>query len=138
MLGTYIDIHQPLITSTLNMDIGQDQLNRVLELWFEDANVIFQAEGSLFRVHEGILQARSSVFHDMFALPQTTTPPESDLMDGCIVIQLPDAAEDIRCFFLAIGYDASSVSVLFGYSFLSYFCPAFSSHPLLRPLSVWF
>ena len=92
------------------MDIGQEQLHRVLELWFEDANVIFQAESSLFRVHKGILQARSSVFRDMFTLPQTTT--ESDLMDGCIVIQLPDAAEDIRCFFLAIGYDASSVCVL--------------------------
>lgn len=89
------------------MDIGQGQPHRVLELWFEDANVIFQAESSLFRVHKGILQARSSVFRDMFAIPQTSTPLDSDLMDGCIVTQLPDAAEDIRCFFLAIGYDAS-------------------------------
>ena len=94
------------------MDIGQEQPHRVLELWFEDANVIFQAESSLFRVHKGILQARSSVFRDMFALPQATAPPESDLMDGCILIQLPDAAKDIHYFFLAIGYDASSVCAL--------------------------
>ena len=93
------------------MDIGQEQPHRVLELWYEDANVIFQAESSLFRVHKGILQARSSVFRDMFAIPQTT-PLDSDVMDGCTIVQLPDAAEDIRCFFLAIGYDASSVCVL--------------------------
>jgi len=111
VLRPLIDIHQSLIASALGMDIGQEQLHRVLELWFEDGNVIFQAESSLFRVHKGILQARSSVFGDMFAFPQTTTHTESDLMDGCIVVQLPDAAEDIRYFFLAIGYDASSVSV---------------------------
>ena len=112
-----IDIHQPLIESTLGMDISQEQPHRVLGLWFEDANVIFQAENSLFRVHKGILQAHSSVFRDMFAIPQTTTPLDSDVMDGCTFIQLPDVAEDIRCFFLAIGYDASSVCVLFGCSF---------------------
>ena len=112
------------------MDIGQEQPHRVLELWFEDANVIFQAESSLFRVHKGILQARSSVFRDMFGLPQATALPESDLMDGCIVIHLPDAAKDIRYFFLGIGYDASSVSVLFGCSFLrSYFCSSFFEPP---------
>ncbi|KAJ7232029.1 hypothetical protein B0H12DRAFT_1076979 [Mycena haematopus] len=67
---------------------------RVEELWFEDGNLVVQAEQSLFRVYRAILAARSSVFNDMLGLTQ---PPDAELTDS---------AEDVTCFFRAI-FDSS-------------------------------
>ncbi|KDR69923.1 hypothetical protein GALMADRAFT_103536 [Galerina marginata CBS 339.88] len=81
---------------------------RVPDLWFDDADVVFQAGQKLFRVHRGILCARSPIFRDMFSIP----PPDQEAMgagstiDGCCLINLPDAQQDVYCFFLAI-FDAS-------------------------------
>lgn len=35
------------------------------DVWFDDGNVILQAESTLFKVYRGILAQNSSVFHDM-------------------------------------------------------------------------
>ncbi|KAJ7092909.1 hypothetical protein B0H15DRAFT_882820 [Mycena belliarum] len=77
----------------------------VAELWFPDASLIFQAELSLYRIHSGILAARSSVFRDMLAFPQPTET-EGDSMDGCPRIVLHDRAADVTVFFRAI-FDSS-------------------------------
>ncbi|KAK6991760.1 BTB domain-containing protein [Favolaschia claudopus] len=50
---------------------AQLELKRVEDLWFSDATLILRAQNSLFRVHSGILAARSSVFRDMIAFPTT-------------------------------------------------------------------
>ncbi|KDR69922.1 hypothetical protein GALMADRAFT_897068 [Galerina marginata CBS 339.88] len=85
------------------------ELKRVSELWFEDADVIFQAGRKLFRVHRSILSARSPVFRDMFSVPppihEAGTSTEETL-DGCTLIQLPDSEDDVLPFFLAI-FDSS-------------------------------
>ncbi|KAJ7826772.1 hypothetical protein B0H14DRAFT_3722152 [Mycena olivaceomarginata] len=78
-------------------------LERVPELWFSDASLVFQAENSMFRVHSGILAAQSSVFRDMLSFPQ---PEESDTFDGCPRIVLHDKAADARAFFRCI-FDSS-------------------------------
>jgi hypothetical protein len=72
---------------------------RIASLWFSDADLIFQADNHLFRVHGDVLAASSPVFQDMLLLPQ---PEASELEDGCTLIHLPDSAVDIISFFKAI------------------------------------
>ncbi|KAJ7119184.1 hypothetical protein C8R44DRAFT_878683 [Mycena epipterygia] len=78
-------------------------LNRVDELWFSDSGLVVQAENSLFRVSGAVLAARSPVFKDMLSFPQ---PPDSETIEGCPVVKLPDSAADITRFFRAI-FDSS-------------------------------
>ncbi|KAJ7441119.1 hypothetical protein FB451DRAFT_1299077 [Mycena latifolia] len=67
---------------------------RVQNLWFEDGGIIVKAGNSLFR---------SPVFDDMFRIPR---PPDAERMEGCAVVELPDAADDVVVFFRAI-FDSS-------------------------------
>lgn len=88
--------------------------------WFEDGNIVLRVEDTLFRVHRGMLSRHSTVFSDMFALPQ----PEMEkvkvkeegesLVEGCSVVGLPgDKVRDWERV-LAILYDFdSSVLVCF-------------------------
>jgi hypothetical protein len=70
------------------------------EIWYEDGNIILQAEQTQFRVFRGILSASSDVFRDMFAMPQ---PGEGEfLVEGCAVVQLTDLAEDWRYILKAL------------------------------------
>ena len=62
------------------------------EPWFEDGNVVLQAENAQFRVYRGILSASSSVFADMFSIPQSKASTE--LVEGCPVVYLLDSADD--------------------------------------------
>ncbi|KAJ6472667.1 hypothetical protein C8R47DRAFT_1054010 [Mycena vitilis] len=80
-------------------------LVKVEDLWFSTEIIVIQAQEKIFRVLGGILAARSSVFHDMIALPQ---PPNSDIerIEGCPVVRLQDSAEDVEVFLRAI-YDSS-------------------------------
>ncbi|KAK7062366.1 BTB domain-containing protein, partial [Favolaschia claudopus] len=83
---------------------AQPELKRVEDLWFSDATLILRAQNSLFRVHSGILAARSSVFRDMIAFPQ---PPQAegrpiDTVDGHPVVLLHDSATEAEVFLRAI------------------------------------
>src|SRR5260221_6028517 len=64
------------------------------EYWFQDGNVVFQAEDTLFRIHRSILSRQSQFFEDMFSMPQVPSQ-EDELIDGCPVVQLSDTAEDM-------------------------------------------
>ncbi|KAF7353922.1 BTB domain-containing protein [Mycena venus] len=72
---------------------------RVEALWFEDGNIVIQAGNSQYRVYRGVLAARSPVFQDMLSFPQ---PPESELVDGCPVVRLPDNEGEVTSFLSAI------------------------------------
>lgn len=63
--------------------------------WYDDGNIILQAESTQFRVYRGILVDNSTVFADMFGLDMSQ-PPEAVLVDGCAVVHLSDSAEDWR------------------------------------------
>ncbi|KZT20208.1 hypothetical protein NEOLEDRAFT_1141046 [Neolentinus lepideus HHB14362 ss-1] len=69
---------------------------RCTELWFEDGNVIFQAQMTFFRVHRGVLAANSSVFKDMFSFPQ---PPTVTIVPE---VELHDTAKEVEHFFKTI------------------------------------
>lgn len=60
---------------------------RADRVWFDDGNVVVQAEQTLFKVHKSILALHSTVFKDMFSIPQP--PPEGEIMvEGCPVVRV--------------------------------------------------
>ncbi|KAJ7829985.1 hypothetical protein B0H14DRAFT_3143701 [Mycena olivaceomarginata] len=73
--------------------------HRLPELWFEDGNIVLQAENSQFRVYRGVLAARSCVFQDMLGFPQ---PSDSELVESCPLVHLPDCAGEVTTFLKAI------------------------------------
>jgi hypothetical protein len=85
------------------------------DLWFCDGSVILQADSTLFRVHKSQLSRRSTVFSDMFTLPQppvmmTHATLADETYEGCPVVTLYDSAEDVANLLLAL-YDGPFVLV---------------------------
>ncbi|KAJ7760100.1 hypothetical protein DFH07DRAFT_940030 [Mycena maculata] len=87
----------------MDTDSQPKEFQRVQELWFEDGNIVVRAETSQFRVYRGFLATRSPVFQDMFSFPQ---PLDSELVDGCPLVVLPDPAPHVIVFLRAI-FDSS-------------------------------
>lgn len=69
--------------------------------WFEDGNVVLEAQSTIFKVYKGLLSQESEVFKSMFTLPQPSSGP-SELYDGCPLVVLQDSAADIQVFIQAI------------------------------------
>jgi len=84
-------------------------LARSQDVWYDDGNVVIQAENTAFKVFRGILASNSAVFADMFSVPQPTSVTGPDVYDSCPLIQIYDTPEDARHFLKAI-HDAGSVS----------------------------
>jgi len=63
--------------------------------WFDDGNIILEAELTQFKVYRGILSANSEVFRDMFAIAQAGGNGEVEV-EGCPVVHLQDKAADLR------------------------------------------
>ncbi|RDB15308.1 hypothetical protein Hypma_004731 [Hypsizygus marmoreus] len=75
--------------------------SRSKNIWIDDGNVILHAEQTLFRVHKSILSRESSVFDDMFKVPQPANEPT---IEGCPVIWISDSDVEVECFLRAL-YD---------------------------------
>lgn len=101
----------------------------VVDLWFEDGNLILKAEKSLFRIYGGLLAARSSVFKDMLAFP----PPAegNEMFEGCPIVTVYDSAKDMN-FFLKAVFDSRCV---FSSFFLRKTCLTWQIQQLLRATS---
>jgi len=70
------------------------ELTRSPDYWFDDGSIILEAESTQFRVHRTMLARHSSVFRDMFEIPQ---PAHGEpVVEGCLVVHLSDSAEDIK------------------------------------------
>jgi hypothetical protein len=65
------------------------------EPWFDDGNIILEAEHSQFRVYRGVLAAASDVFKNIFSIPQPPSLRE-ELIEGCTVVHMTDSAKDLR------------------------------------------
>ncbi|KAF7311243.1 BTB domain-containing protein [Mycena kentingensis (nom. inval.)] len=75
------------------------ELHRVADLWYDDGNIVIQAGDAQYRVYRGTLARRSSVFRDLFSVPQ---PEDETLVDGCPFVRLPDAEEEVTPFLKAL------------------------------------
>jgi len=73
--------------------VAETQVIKRSDLWYEDGNIVLQAESTQFRVYRGILRDSSSIFDDMLNIPQPAED-QGTLVDGCPVVQLSDSAED--------------------------------------------
>ncbi|KAK7036046.1 BTB domain-containing protein [Favolaschia claudopus] len=73
--------------------------HRLEDLWFDDGNLVIQAQSTLYWVYRGFLSSRSTVFEDMLALPQ---PPDAELVGGCPLVRLPDPENEVTPFLKAI------------------------------------
>ncbi|KAJ6590089.1 hypothetical protein DFH09DRAFT_222117 [Mycena vulgaris] len=82
-------------------ECSPEECKRVPDLWFPDANLIFRAENTLFRVHGGILAARSTVFGDMVTVPQPAHP-DGQTLDGHPIVYLHDSAAEVEVFLRAM------------------------------------
>lgn len=75
----------------------------VPELWFADADVVFHAGSKIFRVHRGILSARSPKFKEMLSNAQPTR--RQNERSAVTRVNLPDDATYVYHLFFAI-FDA--------------------------------
>lgn len=68
-------------------------------LWFNDGNVILEAESVHFQVHRGVLVLHSPVLEDML---QTVRSPTDSGTDGCPILILHDRANDVENMLFAL------------------------------------
>ncbi|KAF8208572.1 hypothetical protein K438DRAFT_1961174 [Mycena galopus ATCC 62051] len=61
---------------------------RSTEYWFDDGNIVLQAESTQFRVAKSVLSRHSSVFRDMFTLPLPADEPTVENCPKCTRIDL--------------------------------------------------
>ncbi|KAF9467030.1 hypothetical protein BDZ94DRAFT_1250360 [Collybia nuda] len=78
---------------------GPHDFSRSESMWLEDGNIILLAQNTQFRVHRTVLAMHSTVFQDMFGIPQ---PQEEPTIDGCAVVHLSDSAQDVEHFLNAL------------------------------------
>lgn len=69
-------------------------------IWIRDGNIVLQAEGTQFKVYQGLLALQSVIFRDMFAIPPPSTG--QDQVEGCPLVHLSDTAVDIAIMLEAI------------------------------------
>jgi len=72
-------------------------VRRCEDLWFDDGSVILRAENLLFKVYGGILSTQSTIFKDLFTLPQPSDGGD-EIYDGCPVVRLHDQANTMHHF----------------------------------------
>lgn len=75
---------------------------RCSDVWYDDGNVVLQAEHMLFKIYLGILQAQSPFFRDMFTLPQQDSNMSEKYEDCPLVVMQGDRAADVRVFLKAL------------------------------------
>jgi hypothetical protein len=71
----------------------------VSDLWYDDGNIVLQAESSLFRVFLGVLAAHSAIFNDIQKLPRSQ---DQEMYGDCPLMVLHDKAEDLANFLRAV------------------------------------
>ncbi|KAL1692010.1 hypothetical protein GGG16DRAFT_52395 [Schizophyllum commune] len=66
------------------------------KIWFDDGNIVLQAENVQCKFYKGLLATYSPFFRDAFAIPQPRVDSDMDTVDGCQIMRLPDAAADVE------------------------------------------
>lgn len=82
-------------------------------LWFEDGNVILATPKIRFRVYRAFLSRHSTVFRDMFSMPQSATASDQGTMDGVPIVELHDDPEELGHFLSALHDRLYAMSSIF-------------------------
>ncbi|GJE93164.1 hypothetical protein PsYK624_093230 [Phanerochaete sordida] len=78
--------------------MNNEDFQRCSDLWFDDGNIVLQAEQTLFQVYKGVLRRESPVFADMLSL---SGQPEEHY--GKVpLVRMHDTAEEIKLFLSVI------------------------------------
>ena len=72
-----------------------DKVVRSSKFWFEDGNVVLQAEHTQFRLHRSVLSMHCPIFRNMFAC---SLPENGPTVDGCPLVNLSETLEDVKNF----------------------------------------
>ncbi|KAK7012784.1 BTB domain-containing protein [Favolaschia claudopus] len=83
---------------------SSSQLRQISKLWFASEMVVIKAGDCVFRVLAATLKRKSSVFADMFALAQPSSP-QNETMDGVPLVTVYDDPVEMEVFLQAI-YDS--------------------------------
>ncbi|TFK53954.1 hypothetical protein OE88DRAFT_1732693 [Heliocybe sulcata] len=95
--------------STVTIDTADDTANggsgaevgvtKSKDLWFDDGNIVIQAESTVFKVHRSILALNSAVFKDMFAVAQ---PEDGEQFADCPLVNVQDESDAMSHFLKAM------------------------------------
>jgi hypothetical protein len=78
-------------------------LQRCEDLWLDGGNLVIRAENTVFKVLAAQLSIASSVFRDMFSVPQPADGTAENF-EGLPFVRLPDTAFDVTQFLKALVY----------------------------------
>ena len=71
---------------------SESRCERSTNIWFDDGNIVLRTKTKQYRLHRSVLSAHSTVFRDMFGVPQPAD--QNILIDGCPVVDVTDQARD--------------------------------------------
>ena len=73
----------------------QVKVVRSSKFWFEDGNIVLQAEHTQFRLHRSVLSTHCPTFRNMFAC---SLPENGSTVDGCPLVDLSasETLEDVK------------------------------------------
>lgn len=89
-----------------------ENLERSTSLWFEDGNIVIQAQDTVFRVYKGVLSRESAIFRSMFSLPQSESSLDTYEDTGCPLLVVHDEVADMELF-LTVIFDHTYVHLFF-------------------------
>lgn len=92
MASSNSSLDERLTKRSRTEDCGDSQEVKRGVPYYNDGNIILDVDGTHFRVYKGILAASSTIFADMFSIPQ----PESggQLVSECPIVKMMDSTED--------------------------------------------
>ena len=89
--------------SSVPAGVDGSMIKRDSEIWFEDGNVVVIAQTTAFRFHKSVVSLHSSVFRDLFSIPQPSgSPVGEESFDSCPVVHVSDTSYDFRELIRAI------------------------------------
>lgn len=85
-------------------DGGTDDLRttRHTGLWFEDGNIVIQAQHTVYKVHKSLLCRESPLFADTLSLPQSAVQVPDEVYDACPLLRVQEPAEGITVLLQAL------------------------------------
>ncbi|KAG6822533.1 hypothetical protein H0H92_013504 [Tricholoma furcatifolium] len=77
------------------MDLGDSVTTTAKhsEYWYDDGSVIIRVEGTLYKIHLGLLKSLSDTFFDIFTIPAAADSTEGKTEEDPVILQSITRAE---------------------------------------------